>query len=71
MTGPEIAHAVEYLCDPVVVLLNNTRWEMLQAFFPNARYNTTVPWPFAKLMELWGGRGLEAQTAKALRGARR
>jgi indolepyruvate decarboxylase len=69
MTGPEIAHAAEYLCNPVVVLLNNTRWEMLQAFFPNARYNTTVPWPFAKLMELWGGRGFEAQTVKALRAA--
>jgi indolepyruvate decarboxylase len=69
MTGPEIAHAAEYLCNPVIVLLNNTRWAMLQAFFPNARYNTTVPWPFAKLMELWGGRGFEAQTVKALRAA--
>ena len=69
MTGSEIAHAAEYLCNPVVILLNNTRWEMLQAFFPTARYNTTVPWPFAKLMELWGGRGFEAQTVKALRAA--
>lgn len=69
MTGPEIAHAGEYLCDPVIVLLNNTRWEMLQAFFPDARYNTTVPWPFAKLMELWGGRGFKAQSARALRTA--
>lgn len=69
MTGPEIAHAGEYLCDPVIVLLNNTRWEMLQAFFPDARYNTTVPWPFATLMELWGGRGFEARSVRALRTA--
>ena len=26
---------------------------MLQAFFPDAGYNATVPWPFAKLAELW------------------
>jgi hypothetical protein len=25
-----------------IVLLNNARWEMLQAFFPDARYNSTV-----------------------------
>jgi thiamine pyrophosphate-dependent acetolactate synthase large subunit-like protein len=45
-----------------VVVFNNARWEMLQAFFPDAGYNTTVPWPFAKLAELWGGRGLSART---------
>lgn len=69
MTGPEISHAREYLCDPVVVLLNNARWEMLQAFFPEARYNTTVPWPYARLMELWGGRGFNVGTASTLRAA--
>src|SRR5207244_8676108 len=47
MTGPEISHAHEYGCNPIVVLLNNGRWEMLQAFFPHARYNDTVSWPFA------------------------
>ena len=36
---------------------------MLQAFFPDATYNTAVPWPFASLAELWGGKGLEARTA--------
>ena len=34
MTGSEIAHARKYGCNPIVVLLNNSRWEMLQAFFP-------------------------------------
>ena len=57
MTGPEISHAPQYGCNPVIVLLNNTRWEMLQAFYPHAGYNDTVTWPFAKLAELWGGRG--------------
>ncbi|MBM3803244.1 MAG: indolepyruvate/phenylpyruvate decarboxylase [Acidimicrobiia bacterium] len=52
MTGPEIAHCQRYGLNPIVVLLNNSRWEMLQAFFPQADYNETVPWPFARLAEL-------------------
>lgn len=69
MTGSEISHASEYGCNPIVVLFNNTRWEMLQAFFPDARYNATVAWPFAKLAELWGGRGFLARTPRELRHA--
>ena len=69
MTGPEVSHAREYGCNPVIVLLNNTRWEMLQAFFPDAKYNATVSWPFAKLAELWGGRGFDARTPRQLREA--
>ena len=67
MTGAEIAHAPEYRCNPIIVLFNNTRWEMLQAFFPDAGYNGTVPWPFATLAELWGGRGFDARTPRQLR----
>jgi indolepyruvate decarboxylase len=69
MTGPEISHAPRLGCNPVVVVFNNVRWEMLQAFFPDATYNTTVPWPFAKLAELWGGRGFNARTTKQFREA--
>ena len=69
MTGPEVAHAPAYGCNPVIVLLNNNRWEMLQAFFPYARYNETVAWPFARLVELWGGRGFEVLSARQLRDA--
>jgi indolepyruvate decarboxylase len=69
MTGPEISRAPEYGCSPIVVVLNNGSWEMLQAFFPEARYNSTAPWPFAKLGELWGGWGTTASSAAALRDA--
>lgn len=69
MTGSEIAHAPEYRCNPIVVLFNNARWEMLQAFFPDAGYNDTVRWPFAKLAELWGGRGFDVRTPRQLRDA--
>ena len=67
MTGPEISHAPGYGCNPVIVLVNNTRWEMLQAFYPHAGYNDTVSWPFAKLAELWGGAGYTAPTVGDLR----
>jgi indolepyruvate decarboxylase len=69
MTGAEISHAPEYGCNPVIVLFNNTRWEMLQAFFPDAKYNETVSWPFAALAELWGGRGFTARTPREFRDA--
>lgn len=69
MTGPEISHAPEYKCNPVIVLFNNARYEMLQAFFPEAKYNNTVVWPFAALAELWGGRGLDVRTPRQLRDA--
>ena len=71
MTGAEIAHAGALGCNPIVVLLNNNRWEMLQAFYPHAGYNDTVSWPFAKLAELWGGRGVVASTIGELRAALR
>ena len=71
MTGSEIAHAGQYGCNPIVVLFNNQRWEMLQAFFPDARYNETVSWPFAKLADLWGGRGFRAFTPRQFRDALR
>jgi indolepyruvate decarboxylase len=69
MTGSEVSHARQYGCNPIIVLLNNQRWEMLQAFFPEARYNDTVNWPFAKLADLWGGRGFRAFTPRQLRDA--
>jgi indolepyruvate decarboxylase len=53
------------------VLLNNNRWEMLQAFYPHAGYHDTVAWPFAKLAERWGGRGVLAPTMGHFRAALR
>jgi indolepyruvate decarboxylase len=53
------------------VLLNHNRWEMLQAFYPHAGYHDTVAWPFAKLAEPWGGRGVLAPTMGHFRAALR
>jgi indolepyruvate decarboxylase len=69
MTGSEISHARKYGVNPILILLNNSRWEMLQAFFPDAHYNETVSWPFSKLAELWGGRGFQVNTPRQFRDA--
>jgi indolepyruvate decarboxylase len=69
MTGAEISHAPGYRCNPVLVVVNNASWEMLQAFYPRAGYNDTVPWPYARLAELWGGQGLVARTVGEFRRA--
>jgi indolepyruvate decarboxylase len=69
MTGPEISQAPVYGCRPIVVVFNNARWEMLQAFVPDATYNATVAWPFAQLAKLWGGRGFTARTPAEFRQA--
>ena len=42
---------------------------MLQAFFPQAHYNETASWAFAKLARLWGGFGFEVHTPEDLREA--
>jgi len=69
MTGAEISQAPVYGCRPVVVVFNNARWEMLQAFVPAAGYNATVAWPFGTLAELWGGRGFTVRTPGEFRRA--
>ncbi|MEW5976635.1 MAG: thiamine pyrophosphate-binding protein [Acidobacteriota bacterium] len=71
MTGCELSQCARYELNPIVVVFNNSRWEMLQAIFPEARYNETVAWPFARLAELWGGVGFEVRTPAELRQALR
>ena len=69
MTGPELSRAAEHGCNPVVIVLNNGSWEMLEAFVPAAGYNRVTSWPYAKLAELWGMTGVEVRSAGHLRRA--
>ena len=69
MTGPEISHAGRYGCNPIILLFNNREWGMLRVYFPEAGYNETAGWPFARLAELWGGRGFTVRTPRQLREA--
>ncbi len=62
MTGMEISNCPRLGLKPIVIVFKNERWQMLQAFVPEARYNQIVSWPFAKLADLWGGFGFTART---------
>ena len=48
MTGWEPAIAAGGI-DPVVILFNNTSWEMLRAFQPESAFNDLDDWRFADI----------------------
>ncbi|HEX6900928.1 MAG TPA: indolepyruvate/phenylpyruvate decarboxylase [Thermoanaerobaculia bacterium] len=68
MTGPELAQALHWGCKPIVVLMNNNSWEMLQSFLPTG-YNRIPDWRYAELAALWGCAAWRAGTAAELRAA--
>ncbi len=66
MTGGEIAHAVRLGLNPIVVLLNNHGWGIFRPITKQKELLELPDWPYAKLAELWGGRGLQAATLPVL-----
>lgn len=68
MTGGELIHARRWGIAPIVVVMNNESWEMLQAFLP-AGYNALPDGRFARVAESWGAEGVRAGTAAELREA--
>ena len=62
MTGSEISHAPRYGLNPVVVVWNNGVWGMMKKGMPKANYIELPNWPYARLAELWGGRGFQVRT---------
>ncbi len=57
MTGQEICHCPRFGINPIFIVFNNSRWGMQQLFYPTARFNELVNWSYAKMAELWGGKG--------------
>ena len=68
MTGWELIHAARWGAKPIVVVMNNGSWEMLQSFLPSG-YNSLPDGRFADLARLWGAAGFRAGTAAELRQA--
>ncbi len=66
MTGPEISHCPRLGINPIVIVFNNSRWEMLHTLKPEGRCYDLTPWDFAGLGNLWGGRGFRAQSVSQL-----
>lgn len=57
MTGWELGNARRLGCDPIVVIFNNSGWEMLRTFSPGSKFNDLDRWDFAGMAAGMGGDG--------------
>ena len=71
MTGPEISHAPRHGVAPIVVLVNNSGWQIFRPVSPRPDLLAIPPWPYAELAQAWGGVGFQAETRGELREALR
>ena len=62
MTGFELGNCRRYGWDPIVVVFNNSSWEMLRVFQPESRFNDLDDWRFAELAGPLGGDGVRVVT---------
>ena len=66
MTGWELGNCRRLGIDPVVILFNNTSWEMLRAFQPESAFNDLDDWRFADIAASIGGEGRRVTTRAEL-----
>ena len=71
MTGPELGNCRRYGWDPIVIVFNNSSWEMLRAFQPESRFNDLADWHYSDLAASLGGNGYRVRTRRELRDALR
>lgn len=71
MTGPEISHAPRHGVAPIVVLVDNSGWQIFRPVSPRPDLLAIPPWPYAELAQQWGGVGFRAETRGELREALR
>lgn len=69
MTGWELGNCRRYGWDPLVIVFNNSSWEMLRTFQPEAKFNDLDDWKFADLAGTLGGDGYRATTRAELKDA--
>jgi indolepyruvate decarboxylase len=73
MTGWELGNCRRLGIDPIVILFNNTSWEMLRVFQPESTFNDLDDWHFADIAASIGGDGrrvaTRAELARALQHA--
>ncbi len=71
MTGPEISHAPRHGVAPIVVLVNNSGWQIFRPVSPRHDLLEIPPWPYAELAQAWGGVGFRVETRGEFREALR
>jgi indolepyruvate decarboxylase len=69
MTGPEIAQAPRHGLNPVVLVLNNGGWQIFRPVMKHHQLLDVPKWPYARLAEDWGGRGIYVERVDELRAA--
>jgi indolepyruvate decarboxylase len=69
MTGWELGNCRRYGLDPIVLLFNNTSWEMLRVFQPESAFNDLDDWHFADIAGSIGGHGVRVATLRDLAAA--
>ncbi|MBV2127578.1 thiamine pyrophosphate-binding protein [Arsukibacterium indicum] len=62
MTGLELGHFSRYGFAPIIVLFNNQRWDMIDAFAPGLNCTDLHHWQYAELARSMGGHGMAVST---------
>lgn len=65
MTGLELGHCLRYGCKPIVVLLNNHKWDMIAAFAPTLKCTALQQWHYPELAKAMGIESLRAHNAES------
>lgn len=66
MTGWELIHAPRWGVHPIVLVMNDASWEMLESFLPS-RSNALPRVAFAEMARTWGIYGRRVGTPRDLR----
>ena len=69
MTGWELGNCKRYGWDPIVLLFNNSSWEMLRTFQPESSFNDLGHWGYAEMASGLGGHGVRVDTRAELQTA--
>jgi len=67
MTGWELLNCKRYNWNPIVLLFNNSSWEMLRAFQPESKFNDLEELNYADIGNSLGGVGRRASTRRELK----
>jgi indolepyruvate decarboxylase len=59
MTGLELGHCARYGFSPIVIVFNNQRWDMIDAFSPGLHCTNLCNWQYAELARSMGGHGMQ------------
>ncbi len=67
MTGWELLNCKRFNWNPIVLVFNNSSWEMLRAFQPESKFNDLDELNYADIGNSLGGVGRRASTRKELK----